>query len=293
MKTIRAMTRSELETAIGWAAAEGWSPGLNDAQAFWKSDPEGFLALDVNGEMVGSGSVVSYDGQSGFMGMFIIKPEMRRQKLGTEFWFQRLNYLQSRLNSEAAIGMDGVIAMTPFYERGGFAISHLDLRMEKIGQNIVAYDKTKVHLLMRNEWEKVFALDRECFGFEREKFLRSWLSLPESKTYIYKEEEEEEEEEEEGQILGFGTIRRCIDGWKIGPLFAQNINAAEQIFYALNAVAPGDRIMIDVPETNTDARNLIGSLGFKTSFECARMYSGVPPQLPYAKIFGVTTLELG
>ena len=36
---MRQMTRAELDTVIGWAAREGWNPGLRDAEAFYATDP--------------------------------------------------------------------------------------------------------------------------------------------------------------------------------------------------------------------------------------------------------------
>ncbi|MEQ8175876.1 MAG: hypothetical protein ABRQ26_12490 [Syntrophomonadaceae bacterium] len=34
---IRSMNRSDLDIAVDWAAAEGWNPGLNDAECFYTS----------------------------------------------------------------------------------------------------------------------------------------------------------------------------------------------------------------------------------------------------------------
>ena len=47
------MTRAELDTLVGWAADEGWNPGLNDAQIFWDTDPQGFVAAELGGELIG------------------------------------------------------------------------------------------------------------------------------------------------------------------------------------------------------------------------------------------------
>lgn len=55
MAIIRPMTQVEERTLLEWAAVEGWNPGLHDADCFWKLDPDGFLALDLEGQMVGGG----------------------------------------------------------------------------------------------------------------------------------------------------------------------------------------------------------------------------------------------
>ena len=57
---IRRMTRDELDTLVEWAAREGWNPGLDDAEVFWNTDPNGFVAAEISCELVGGGSIVAY-----------------------------------------------------------------------------------------------------------------------------------------------------------------------------------------------------------------------------------------
>ena len=40
---IRPMIRAEVDRVIDWAAAEGWNPGLDDAECFYPTDRAGFL----------------------------------------------------------------------------------------------------------------------------------------------------------------------------------------------------------------------------------------------------------
>ena len=40
------------QTAVAWAAAEGWNPGLDDAQRFLQADPEAFLWTERDGDIV-------------------------------------------------------------------------------------------------------------------------------------------------------------------------------------------------------------------------------------------------
>ena len=36
---VRTMSRDEIDLAVDWAAAEGWNPGLQDADCFYTADP--------------------------------------------------------------------------------------------------------------------------------------------------------------------------------------------------------------------------------------------------------------
>ena len=53
----RTMSRQEVELALGWAAAEGWNPGLSDATPFQVADPAGFLVGLVDDDALADGEV--------------------------------------------------------------------------------------------------------------------------------------------------------------------------------------------------------------------------------------------
>lgn len=115
---ITPMGEDDLARLHTWAAEEGWNPGLSDIRIAWTIDPEAFVALRRRGEMIGGGSIFSYEGKYGFMGLFIMRPDVRKQGLGSLLWTWRRDRLLARLDGGASIGMDGVFEMAPFYERG-------------------------------------------------------------------------------------------------------------------------------------------------------------------------------
>ncbi len=271
-----------LKTLLSWAEKEGWNPGLYDAEVFWATDPEGFYGYYYQGDLVAGGSIVSYQKEFGFMGFFIVKPEYRSLGIGRKLWFQRRDTLLSRLNKDAAIGMDGVVAMQPFYQRGGFKIIGRDIRYEKLG--IPLPIDPNIHPIVEEDIPSVLAYDKKCFGFSRPQFLIPWLNLPHNKTFKYVEN---------NQIKGFAIVRKVISGYKICPLFANNETIAEALYKAcLNSVI-GEPLYIDIPALNQGAVELVKEYEAKYVFECARMYFGNPPPIEIDKVFGVTTFELG
>lgn len=271
-----------LKTLVAWARDEGWNPGPHDAEVFWATDPDGFYGYTYKDELIAGGSIVSYNGEFGFMGFFIVKPELRSNGIGRKLWYQRRNTLLSRLNKGASIGMDGVIAMQPFYQTGGFEIAFRDERYERTG---TAFDiHHNISPIAVIDETAVLAYDKRCFGFSRPQFMLPWLKLPGTKTFKYVEND---------SLRGFAIVRRAAIGYKICPLFADNAFIAEELYKAcLNSVI-GEPLFLDIPVINQGAVTLVKKYEARYVFECARMYYGQPPEIETNKVFGITTFELG
>jgi hypothetical protein len=97
----------------------------------------------------------------------------------------------------------------------------------------------------------------------------------------------------DGALAGWGVIRPCRKGYKIGPLVADDRAAAELVLSALLSSVANGEIFLDVPSINREAIALAQELGLTPVFETARMYTGVIPPLQTQRIFGVTSFELG
>jgi hypothetical protein len=126
--------------------------------------------------------------------------------------------------------------------------------------------------------------DAAHFPAPRERFLRAWITQPNGRALGAMQD---------GALRGYGVIRPCRQGFKIGPLFAADGDTAEALFRELGDFARGEPIYLDVPENNPDAMALAQRHNLREVFGCARMYYGPPPSLPDREIFGVTTFELG
>ena len=283
---VRPMTRDEVDLLVEWAALEGWNPGLHDADAFWSADPDGFVAAEHDGEVVGGGSIVTHGPRYGFMGFFIMRPEFRGQGLGRELWFTRRNRLLDRLEPGAAIEMDGVFAMEPFYAAGGFVTQHRDLRF---GGTATAHDGAPagaIHVVNAADvpFEVIEAYDRAHFAGERTAFLRRWLAPPDGHALAVADAD---------GCRGYTVLRPAREGYRFGPLFADDAEVAEALFTAASARVARAPVFLDVPERNSAALDLVARHDLTEVFGCARMTYGPPPALPWDEIFGVTTYELG
>ena len=95
-------------------------------------------------------------------------------------------------------------------------------------------------------------------------------------------------------LAGYGIIRACRTGFKVGPLFADSPAGAEALFLGLvAAVKPGEPVYLDVPEVNAAGVSLALRCRMKPVFMTARMYNRTTVNLPLQAVFGVTSFELG
>jgi len=273
---IRQMTRAEADIAIAWAAEEGWNPGLHDADAFYQTDPGGFFSVETGGKMIGCVSIVRYDENFMFGGLYIIHPDYREMGIGRAVYDFVIKFAEGY-----NLGIDGVFAMQPVYQKGGFSFAYRNIRFEGTGEGTI--DNSLVPL-RDVPFPRILAYDSMFFPAVRESFLKHFLYQPDCRGFA---------NVEDGTMTGYGFVRKCFNGYKIGPLFAGNPQIAEKLYSALASVADGEPVFLDVPEPNTAGIALAKSHGMSEVFGTARMYTREIPELPIQQIFGVTTFELG
>jgi len=276
---IRRMNKEEVDPiAVRWAAGEGWNPGLYDATCFFAADPEGFLVGEIDGAPAAVISAVAYDGKFGFMGFYIVKPEFRGKGYGMQIFRAAMDRM-----GERNIGGDGVMERIKDYETQGFKAYYKNRRYQ--GAGLGGRPVKDLILVQDVPFERLAAFDDGIFPARRHQFLKCWISRPGTKGYAVTQY---------GKVAGYGVVRPCFKGYKIGPLFADNVFIAEKIFNALRQDVPKDQeFFFDTPEINPQAVQLAEKNKMKVVFETARIYTRSAPLIPLNKVFGVTSFELG
>jgi GNAT superfamily N-acetyltransferase len=276
---IRQMHRHELDTVLDWAAAEGWNPGLNDAECFYTADPSGFLIGTVDGEPVASIFAVKYGKTFAFIGGYIVRPPFRGLGYGIMLWNAAIGGLAGR-----NIGLDGVLAQQANYAKSGFRLAHRNVRYQGEGSGRSALVDNIVPLSSLS-FDEVCRYDRAFFADDHAQFLQCWINQRRHVAAGILDRQ---------GLAGYAVLRPCRSGYKIGPLFADTAALAESLFVSLQGEVPlGTPVFLDVPEQNEAAIALAARHQLRACFETARMYTGGPPELCMSRQYGITTFELG
>jgi GNAT superfamily N-acetyltransferase len=281
---IRPLTPDEVLIAVDWAANEGWNPGLSDARCFLSVDPDGFWGGFLNGELIATISVVNYDAQFAFLGFYIVRPDHRGQGYGLGLWQAATAHAGDRL-----IGLDGVQDEQANYAKSGFQLAYRNIRFGgPIREALKGLPDGEQSTSLNELTAEVGAFDRAAFPAPRSKFLSHWLTAEgHVARALYLDNE----------LRGYGVIRPCRSGFKIGPVIADDAEIARALTSALLRAVPDtvhdQDVFLDVPEPNSAAGELARDMGLTPVFETARMYTGPAPKIAVDRIFGVTTFELG
>lgn len=275
--TIRPMRRDEIDLAIQWAEAEDWKPGLADAACFGVVDPGGFLIGELDGLPAATISAVNYDGHFAFLGFYIVRPDLRGRGFGWRIWQAAMAHAAGR-----TVGLDGVVAQQENYRKSGFTLEHRNMRYgglaaaAQAGQDTIRLKDVPLPVIVEDE--------ARVFPASRQRFLQAWIGSPGhvGRGLL-----------RNGRLLGWGVVRPCRKGFRVGPLYADGPAVAETLLHDLLADIGGGEVFIDVPQHHHGAVRLAESLGLEPKFETARMYTGDVRVVEHKRIFGITTLEIG
>lgn len=275
-------------TFADWAGVEGWNLGPADGPCFLAQDPDGFFVGRVDGEPVSAVSVVNYGREFSFLGRYLVHPEHRGRGYGRATWDAAMRHAGTR-----TVGLSAAPARQELFERSGFSAAHHNVRYvgELGGEASAPSHGAEVTSVDAVSFDDLLAYDSLCFPAGREMFLRRWLRAPGHVARVAVAD---------GRVAGYGVIRRAPSFAKIGPLFADDAATADTLVgaltdglrHALGQTGPVTAA-VDVPEVNPEAVALAERHGMKPISETVRMYNGPVREVDHARVFGVTTSELG
>ncbi|CAN7557794.1 GNAT family N-acetyltransferase [Neorhizobium sp. LjRoot104] len=272
---IRVLSASEVEQLVNWARIEGWNPGLADAPALHAADPRGFIGCFVNGDMAAGISAVRYGADFGFIGLYITHPDFRGKGFGRKVWEAGMAHLDGR-----TIGLDGVPEQQANYRSMGFETAYETFRWSG---SLAGSRDADVAAITDDLVPAILGYDRAFFPGERNAFLAGWLKPPRAAMVIVRD----------GHIGGYAACRKCHEGYKIGPLFAQTADDARKLLSACAVETGNETMHIDVPALQAEFSAYLEAHRFVKGFTTARMYRGPAPAMRMPGVFGITTLELG
>ena len=243
------MTSADLDFAVSCTNVVGWFAPRGEFELFFAHDLAGCLVAEADLEKIGICIATPYEEQ-GFLGMLIVVPEARGRGVGRRLLERAIDYLHRR--GARIIGLDGVLAAVPLYERLGFQKVCRSLRF--IG-TLQGRDHPHVRTIRVEDLDAVYALDREAFGADRRFFLARRLAREPKLCKVL---------EQDGQIGGFvigqrGGTRVSAGPWVVRP----EVERPADLLESLVLEAEETTIGLGVLESNAAAVAAVRALGLE------------------------------
>lgn len=230
------------------------------------------------------GTVVAftYPNGTGWVGFFMLNASFRGKGLGRELWKQL--EASFRASNTTVIGLDGVEEQVNTYKRRGFeAVARIPLmtRPSLKQKPLSAAQSQDVDiegelLDIKSVDPKTLAkIDLEHTGLDRSAYWSYDALISRRDAFGYALSSTSTSTPPE--ITGFILVRRCENGHRFGPLYAETYDAALRLLYvAMNHIAESDGSMIaEIFGSNEDGRKVFEELGWEwAGLDYHRMWLG-------------------
>ena len=206
----------------------------------------------------------TYQPNLAHFGCYIVHPDLRDRGLGSTISRKVIGSC-----SATTIGTDSTIqGVVHIRKKYGFAEALRFMEYSGVPSN-ERYSREGIVPIETALWDAIAAYDEAVFLAERVSFLSAWLSSLQHMARAAIEGD---------RVTGYGVIRPCHGGvYRIGPLFADNVETAERILNALVTDTNGVQVLLIVPESNVFGIELCRRRGLEFTWPIVRMYRGPIP----------------
>lgn len=263
---LRTMTKLDIPSGMRLKEIAGWNQTAQDWERFLTASPDGCFVAELDGEVCGTVTTISYEERFAWVGMVLVDPEFRGRGIGAKLLARAIEHLDA--GKISTIKLDATPLGKPLYETLGFVSEY---EIERWVLRTSSVSSTKTHrsrppgLLSPDPLDSIFELDRDIFGADRSSLLESLHQEVPDFTFAMRNA---------NIVEGYGFGRHGCYADHLGPWMATDAHVARQLLEAFLASCGRDTIVVDCLKSNTMARSLLQSFGFTYSRPLTRMYRG-------------------
>ena len=263
---IRALTHDDVPAAMKLSRGAGWNQVPADWHRLLDLAPEGCFAGWVDGELVATSTMVTYDGRIGWIGMVLVDDDHRRQGYGSRL-FERARQLAHEYG--VLVCLDATDAGRAVYGPAGF----VDVCPIERWCGVVEPDERAeqpVRTPDSNERSAVRALDRQACGLDRGDLLEHLLSAEEVTGLVLGEDSDPATGA--GDLRGYAMVRPGREHAHVGPVITPTAEDAMVLLEAASEIA-GESVIVDVLATEWPD-SFLEDMGLERQRELTRMVDG-------------------
>jgi len=263
---LRTMTMADISAGLRLNQVAGWNQTAADWERFLIASPEGCFVAELEGQVCGTVTTITYENRFAWVGMVLVDPQHRGKGIGTRLLHAAIEHLDGRKLS--TIKLDATPQGKPLYEKLGFE-SEYEIERWTLRRTITGVAAAGVppqyETLARALPESILETDREAFGADRSFLLKS----------LHQDALEFTTEIRTSRVRqGYTLGRHGLFADHLGPWMAKDSSSAQHLLEAFLAHSPRETLVVDCLKANNVALSLLKSSGFIYSRSLTRMYRG-------------------
>jgi GNAT superfamily N-acetyltransferase len=261
MIVYRTMKPDDIPAGLNLCRLAGWNQLARDWDLFLQTNNKGCsVAVDDAGNVVGTVATIPYEDHFTWIGMVLVDPSKQRQGIGTQLLLEAL-----RLTSgHETIKLDATPAGREVYLKLGFVDEYKIIRMR--GRTATTEDShTSARPIAENDFPSLLIFDRKIFGSDRQSVLERNFRDATQYAFVV---------EEQGRIKGYCLGRHGHDFDQIGPIVANDVDTAIELFSGATHQSVDKPVVVDILIHTAEWLEFVPSLGFTELRPLLRMYRG-------------------
>jgi ribosomal protein S18 acetylase RimI-like enzyme len=267
---VRRLCHSDLDGALRLTRAAGWNQLAADWERLLFLEPEGCFALECDGQVAASTTVLCYGKDLAWVGMVLTAPEFRRRGFAESLIVHALEFAESR--KIANLKLDATDSGIELYRKYGFVD---ECEIERWHRNPGPVEPTEV-----SGYSPDHAYDQINFGADRTHLLRELAKS--GAASIFRE--------------GYAMGRPGFSAAYFGPCVAKSGAVARRLLRWFLADHSNDPVFWDLFPANKEAVRIAGEFGFSPVRRLTRMVlsrAGAHRISNSPEVFAIAGFELG
>jgi GNAT superfamily N-acetyltransferase len=282
---IRLLVKSDIPAAMQLKELARWNQTEDDWRRLLQLEPRGCFAATLNGNLVGTTTTTTYDGELAWIGMVLVNPENRRRGIATTLMKTALDYLSRNV---PIVKLDATDEGKVVYESFGFEVESVIERWSGIAPDLSVEHMYGVETAADFDTEtrdELLALDRRVSGVDRSRLISLLIDNACAAPVISREQD--------GRLSGYALARRGTNADYIGPLVTTDVEQAAPLLDQVLAQLSGRPVYVDLNSDFEMGAKVLADRGMVKQRDLIRMCYGQRSNPTSRSIFAIAGPEVG
>jgi GNAT superfamily N-acetyltransferase len=269
---VRKLIAADIGSAVELSSEAGWNQTAKDWRLLIELAPECCLAVEIDGEIAATATLVAYAQKLAWIGMVLTRVKYRGRGFATRLLREALHLADA--NNVESVKLDATDQGQPLYEKLGF---RTEQPVERWACDRLTLPNALTSATGRELTPSLLAVDESAFGANRSILLQKLTRLTAPAVL-----------DNSCALTRSGRIARYL-----GPCVAETEQKAAAVLASVLAEHSGQNCYWDLLPSNRNAIALAKEFGFNPARRLTRMVRGSDLRSNNQLIYALSGFELG